>query len=159
MEEIINVITDYRIETVIVAILTCMLTAVLKLPIKVIANKTGLKDKLTRFIVFMPMFLAFGLTVLSWFVFSRPIVINVSFITDWISATAISLAIYAVIEKMFPKKSKVMSDKNMSLIKEKITEVSDELKNGEFDDANSTENCAKLLNMILLENEKSENDN
>ena len=69
------------------------------------------------------------------------------------------LAIYAVIEKMFPKKSKVMSDKNMSLIKEKITEVSDELKNGEFDDANSTENCAKLLNMILLENEKSENDN
>ena len=60
----IELITKYGLETVALALIINLLTGVIKLPIKKLATRLKDSSKLTRFIVFLPILLGFGITCL-----------------------------------------------------------------------------------------------
>lgn len=153
MEEIVNVITGYKLECVLMAILICILTAVLKLPIKKLASKLENSQKLTRFIVFMPLVLGFGVNALFYLLLNKPLVIDGDYVTSWLSATSISLALYAVIEKMFPKKEKVLTAEEVTKNKNKIEQIS---KSEKIKEGDTIKNCASILQMILSDGKDKE---
>ena len=106
-EFIIEIITTYGMEAVILAILINILTGFIKLPIKQMASKLVDSSKVTRFIVFLPILLGFGITVLYYYIFNDVILIDNEFITLWIASTSLSLTFYAIFEKIFPSKKKI----------------------------------------------------
>ena len=59
MEEILDIIAKYGLETVIIALVINLATGVVKLPIKAWASKLEDRTKVTRFIVFLPLFWAY----------------------------------------------------------------------------------------------------
>ena len=54
MEQILEMITTYGLETVAIALIINVLTGFVKMPIKSLANKLKDYTKVTRFIVFLP---------------------------------------------------------------------------------------------------------
>ena len=84
MEQIIEIITKYGLETVIIALIINLLTGLIKMPIKALASRAKESSKITRFIVFLPILLGFGVTycyfqfIIKGFAFDRV------FITQWI---------------------------------------------------------------------------
>ena len=54
MEQIVESITEYGLNTVIIAFLINAVTAIFKIPIKILAKKLDDYTKVTRFIVFLP---------------------------------------------------------------------------------------------------------
>ena len=130
-EYIINLITTYGIEAVLLALLINVLTGLIKLPIKKMANKLDDSSKVTRFIVFLPILLGFGVTYLYYYFFMNGFVFNNSFITLWVTSTSLSLTFYAVFEKLFPSKKNIEKNceiqttkKILNLIDEFIKDVS-----------------------------------
>ena len=63
-EQIMSVIAEYGLETVLLALLINILTGLIKLPVKAAARKMEDGTKLTRFLVFLPILLGFVLTLL-----------------------------------------------------------------------------------------------
>ncbi len=110
-EQIIELITRYGLETVCLALLINALTAVIKLPVKVLAGKTKNSDRITRFIVFLPFIIGLALT----FAYSKWILGSSSpgneFVTLWLTSSSLSLTIYAVFEKLAPPKNRKEGDK------------------------------------------------
>ena len=126
-ELIIELITEYGFETVIIAFLINILTGVIKMPIKKIARKLDDSSVLTRFIVFLPILLGFGITCLYVGLFKNGIVFNREFFTLFGTATSLSLTFYAIFEKLIPSKTAIehkteanTSAKILDLIKEVI---------------------------------------
>jgi len=71
--------------------------------------------KLTRFITFLPVVLGFGLTAAYEAVFCGGVKIDGDFVSLWLGASSLSLAVYAFIEKFFPAGKKPLSE-NEALI-------------------------------------------
>lgn len=110
MEQIIDIINEYGLETVIIALLINLLTGLIKMPIKAWAKKFEDSTKITRFIVFMPVLFGLGLT----FCYAKFVVGNYAFdkefITLWLTASSLSLTFYAIFEKIFPSKTKLLEN-------------------------------------------------
>ena len=110
MEQILEMITTYGLETVVIAILTNVSTGLAKMPIKSLASKLKDYTRVTRFIVFLPILFGF----LFSFVYERFIVgvfnFDREFITMWLTSSSLSLTFYAIFEKIFPSKKKILSD-------------------------------------------------
>ena len=110
MEQILEMITTYGLETVLIALLVNVLTGLVKMPIKSLANKLNDYTKVTRFIVFLPIGFGFLLSflyanfIIGAFDFDR------AFITMWLTSSSLSLTFYAIFEKLFPSKKKALSD-------------------------------------------------
>ena len=110
MEQILEMITTYGLETVLIALLVNVLTGLVKMPIKSLANKLNDYTKVTRFIVFLPIGFGFLLSflyvkfIIGAFNFDR------AFITMWLTSSSLSLTFYAIFEKLFPSKKKALSD-------------------------------------------------
>lgn len=62
--------------------------------------------KLTRFITFLPVVLGFGLTAAYEAAFCGGVKIDGDFVSLWLGASSLSLAVYAFIEKIFPRGEK-----------------------------------------------------
>ena len=110
MEQILEMITIYGLETVVIALLINIFTGLVKIPIKLLANKLKDYTKVTRFIVFLPIGFGFLLSFLyakfmiGGFSFDR------EFITMWLTSSSLSLTFYAIFEKLFPSKKKMLSN-------------------------------------------------
>ena len=110
MEQILEMITTYGLETVLIALLVNMLTGLVKMPIKSLANKLNDYTKATRFIVFLPIGFGFLLS----FLYARFMIgvfnFDRAFITMWLTSSSLSLTFYAIFEKLFPSREKTLSD-------------------------------------------------
>lgn len=126
MEQIFEIITSYGLETVIISLLINVLTGVIKSPIKKIASKFANPTKITRFIVFMPIALGFAVTFLYEEFVLNSFDFNKEFITLWLTSSSLSLTFYAIFEKFFPSRKKLLSDseiKTSETILENIKEL------------------------------------
>lgn len=130
MEQILEIINIYGLETVVIALLVNMITGLAKIPIKSLANKLNDYTKLTRFIVFLPIGFGFLLSflylkfIVGVFNFDR------AFITMWLTSSSLSLTFYAIFEKLFPSKKKMLSDceiKTSETILENIRQLMEQI--------------------------------
>lgn len=108
MEEILDIIAKYGLETVIIALVINLATGVVKLPIKAWANKLEDRTKVTRFIVFLPIILGLLITWLYAKFIKGSFVFDTTFTTLWLTASSLSLTFYAIYEKMFPSRKKLL---------------------------------------------------
>ena len=121
-EQILQLIADYGLEAVIIAMSINILTGLLKLPIKSWASRMQDGTQLTKYLVFLPIILGFLLTMGYLWLINGAIIINYTFATVWLSSSSLSLSLYAVWEKLFPSKKKILAqneiEENARLIKE-----------------------------------------
>jgi Na+-translocating ferredoxin:NAD+ oxidoreductase RnfG subunit len=158
MEEILQMIITYGLETVVIALLVNILTGLVKMPIKTLANKLNDYTKVTRFIVFMPIGFGFLLS----FLYAKYMVgifsFNREFVTMWLTASSLSLTFYAIFEKIFPSKKKLLSDceiKTSETILANIKQLIEEILPKESAEAQIEEKTVdnsekKLGNKIVL---------
>ena len=108
MEDLLILLSKYGLEKVVLALVVNLLTSIVKIPIKRWAKKLKDSSKLTRFIVFLPAILGFGIVaayskfIKLEFAFDKP------FISLWITTSSLSLTFYAVIEKLFFNGKKII---------------------------------------------------
>ena len=76
MDEILFLLSEYGLTNVLLALVVNLLTSIVKTPIKRVAKKLNDSSKLTRFIVFLPVILGFGV------VFAYLKFINLNFVFD-----------------------------------------------------------------------------
>lgn len=121
-EQILQLIVDYGLEATVIALAINILTGLLKLPIKAWASKMQDGTQLTKYLVFLPIILGFVLTMGYLWLISGTVNLNYTFITMWLSASSLSLSLYAVWEKLFPSKKKILEknevEQNFKLIEE-----------------------------------------
>ena len=127
-EKILQLITEYGLEATVIAIAINTLTGMIKLPIKQCAKRLSDSTKLTRYLVFLPVFIGFGLTALYTWITSGEVEIGHSFITMWVSSSSLSMTFYAFWEKLFPTKERILKEceieANQKLL-EQIKEMAD----------------------------------
>lgn len=130
MNTIIEWILDYKLDVLLIAIATAILTGLIKMPIKILAQRLKNSHAVTRFITFLPVFIGFGATVLGMWLTKRTLAFSSqAFYVQWLSAVSGSLAIYAFWEKFFPSKSKILSEAEISENQELIKELKQIVKN------------------------------
>lgn len=106
MDEIIQIITQYGVDSVLLALVINLATSLIKRPIKIAAHKSKNVKKITRFIVFIPIVVGLIINLGYSYVFSfaaKPY--QVEFYNLWLSSTSLSLAFYALLEKFFSEKN------------------------------------------------------
>ena len=130
MEEIIEIIKMYGIETVLIALVINILTGIIKMPIKKVC--AGLKNSknITRFIVFLPIIIGFGVTYLYKYYFDLCL-FDKEFLTTWLTSTSLSLTFYAIFEKIIPNtsKNKVLETevKTVQLVLDEIVDITNNI--------------------------------
>ena len=106
MEILIDMVNEYGLNTVILAVIINVLTTIIKTPIKKIARKLEDSSSVTRFIVFIPIAIGFIITYLYNFLIYECVVLNQEFTNLYIRSTCLSLSFYAIFEKLFQSKKK-----------------------------------------------------
>ena len=133
--DIIQLMTDYGVDTLVIALCTVVFTGLFKIPIKKLAAKTKNSKKITRFVTFLPIFFGFGLTALSTYLLAKQVNFNKTFYIQWLSSVSLSLAIYAFWEKFVPSEKKILTEAEIEANKEAV----EELKSKLVDTANISE--------------------
>lgn len=134
MEKLIEVLSDASTGTAAVALATVVLTGIIKLPLKKLAAKFTNCKKITRFVVFLPVILGFGLTVLLAFFVNGKVDINGEFYMQWLSAVSLSLAIYAFLEKFVPSEKKILSEAEINANTAVVEKLKDSLPTDKKED-------------------------
>ena len=146
MQSLITFITENELQTIILAIVVNVLTALIKLPIKKLAVKNGVKTY-TGFIVFIPIIASIILAVLYQSVLVGSFTVNKSVLLLSVNVASLSLAIYAVIEKVIPKNYVYLTENEIEL----NNAVIEKLKNSVITvEESKTENDEKPENTIVL---------
>ncbi len=114
MEEIMEAIGQYGLETVLIALLINILTGLIKIPLKKWAGRLEDSSKATRFIVFLPIVFGFVLSALYMQFFGDGFAFDEPFVSLWVASGSLSLTFYAIFEKMFPKKQKTLSEEELA---------------------------------------------
>lgn len=125
--DIIQLITDYGVDTLVIALCTVVFTGLFKIPIKKLADKTKNSKKITRFVTFLPILSGFGLTVLSTYLFTKQVSFNKDFYVRWLSSVSLSLAIYAFWEKFVPSEKKILTEAEAKANKTAVEELKSKL--------------------------------
>ena len=120
-------ITDYGVDTLVIALCTVVFTGLFKIPIKKLADKTKNSKKITRFVTFLPILIGFGLTVLSTYLFTKQVSFNKDFYVRWLSSVSLSLAIYAFWEKFVPSEKKILTEAEAKANKTAVEELKSKL--------------------------------
>ena len=121
--KVFDFIVNYHLETIVIAIIVTALTGVLKLPIKKLATKAKNSSNITRFIVFMPIILGFGLSVCYEYFIVKNLNFDKDFYLLWLSSSGLSLTIYSILEKVFPSRRKILQASEIQQNKELIKEL------------------------------------
>ncbi len=129
-EQILQTVAEYGLETAVLALAINLLTALVKLPVKRLANKTKNGANITRFIVFLPILLGFALSALYTKVFAHGYIISKEFTALWLTSSSLSLTFYAVFEKLVPPKNKEESAAELAASKELLNGIQSALNNG-----------------------------
>ena len=147
--DIIQLMTDYGVDTFVIALCTVVFTGLFKIPIKKLAAKTKNSKKITRFVTFLPIFFGFGLTTLCTYLLTKQVNFNKVFYVQWLSSVSLSLAIYAFWEKFVPLEKKILSEAEIEANKA----VVEELKSNLVDTTNVLETVTNSnLSMQSVEN-------
>jgi len=121
---ILEFITNYGFETTMMAIVINILTAVIKIPIKKLAKKMQDGTSITKYLTFLPIILGFCVVAGYRFLITKKnFSFDGNFISLWMSASSLSLAIYAVFEKFFPSKEKILSEQEIKDNSELIDKI------------------------------------
>lgn len=120
-------LSEHGLDTLLIALVTVILTGLIKMPIKKLASKSVNSKKITRFITFLPIFIGFGLTVLLTYILERRVVFDETFFAQWLSSVSVSLAIYAFWEKFVPSEKKILSEAEIKANQELIDEIKNKL--------------------------------
>ncbi len=123
MNDVIEFMSTYGITSVLFAIGINILTWGIKLPIKALASRLKDSTTVTRFLVFLPIVLGFLLAMAYTAAINRSLVFDEAFYRLWLSSSSLSLTFYAVFEKIFPGKKKVLSDDEIAANKQLIDEI------------------------------------
>lgn len=102
-------ISEYGLDGVLIGVVTFVLTGLVKLPLKRLAKKAKTPEKYTRYITFLPILIAFGLTVLYESILRKGFVFDEETVRLWLTSGNLSLAIYAVAEKFLPAERHFLS--------------------------------------------------
>ena len=128
MEGIVELITKYGLETVVMAITVNVLTGIIKQPIKILAERLKDITRLTRYIVFLPIGLGFLVTYL----YAKYIVggyeFNVWFARTWLTTSSLSLTFYAIAEKIIPRaadtsQEREIGEKVLKFIEDQVSKL------------------------------------
>ena len=122
---VLEFITKYHLEAIVLAIIITALTGVLKMPIKKLATKAKNSSSITRFIVFMPIILGFGLAVCYEQFLVKDLKFDKEFYLLWLSSSGLSLTIYSILEKVFPSRRKILQENEIEQNKVLIKELKD----------------------------------
>lgn len=120
---IMQLVQDYGLNSVLIAAVICILTGLIKMPIKYLASKAKDSAKYTKYITFLPLILGFGVTVLYEYFMTKTFWFTAEFITLWLTSSSLSLAIYAFIEKFIPSKKKILSSEELKQNQEMIDQL------------------------------------
>ncbi len=104
-----ELVQNYGLDSVLIATAVCILTGLIKIPIKRLALKAKDSSKYTKYITFLPLLLGFGVTALYEYIMTKTVSFAGEFIALWLTSSSLSLAIYAFIEKFIPSKKKILS--------------------------------------------------
>ena len=104
MEQILELVKDYGLETVVIALLVNVVVGIVKMPIKALAGKLKDYTKVTRFIVFLPIIFGFLFSICYAYFIQQAYSFNKEFVTLWLTSSSLSLTFYAIFEKIFPSK-------------------------------------------------------
>lgn len=110
MEQILEMIRTYGLETVVIALLVNIFTGIAKMPIKSLASKLKDYTQITKFIVFLPILFGFLFSFLYMKFIVGKFNFDREFVTMWLTSSSLSLTFYAIFEKLFPSKKKVLSE-------------------------------------------------
>lgn len=110
MEQILEMIKTYGLETVLIALIVNIFTGLAKMPIKYLASKLKDYTRVTRFVVFLPILFGFLFSFLYVRFIEGTFNFDREFITMWLTSSSLSLTFYAIFEKLFPSKKKILSD-------------------------------------------------
>lgn len=158
---IMELVQDYGLDSVLIAAAVCILTGLIKMPIKSLAAKTKDPSKYTKYITFLPLLLGFGVTVLYEYIMTHSVVFTGEFITLWLTSSSLSLAIYAFIEKFIPSRKKIMSEEEIKQNEELIDTLKGILTSDKSTEETetgpaATEPAEKTQNIIAAETNISE---
>ena len=165
MEQILEIINTYGLETVVIALAINICTGLIKMPIKALARKLKDYTKVTRLIVFIPIILGFLFSFCYAKYIQNSYIFDRAFITLWLTSSSLSLTFYAIFEKLFPSKKKLLTEseiKTSETILENIKQLiggilskEDEIKT-DLKEINNNENTEKIQkNKIILRGNKS----
>ena len=129
MDKLADLLMSMGLVVPIIAIATVILTGILKIPIKILADKTSCPKKITRYIIFLPVILGFGLTALFEFVESGILNFEDVFYNTWFSSVSLSLAIYALLEQFVPSEKKILSKAEIEANQFLVDELKNKLTN------------------------------
>ena len=165
MEQILEIINTYGLETVVIALAVNICTGLIKMPIKALARKLRDYTKVTRLIVFIPIILGFLFSFCYEKYIQNSYIFDRAFITLWLTSSSLSLTFYAIFEKLFPSKKKLLTEseiktsetilENIKQLIEGILSKEDEIKT-DLKERNNNENTEKIQkNKIILRGNKS----
>ncbi len=137
-DDIVQIIAQYGLETILIAVTVNILTALIKIPIKHFANKTKNSSRITRFIVILPLVIGFAITVCYMKFIAGNFTFGKEFVTLWLTSSSLSLTIYAVLEKMIPSKKTILKDSESEMT-EKIIDKLQSIADGVFNTETKTE--------------------
>ena len=128
MDKLIALLSDDGGITAIAALATVILTGIIKLPLKKLAEKFTCAKKITRFIVFLPLVTGFGMTTLINFLLTGQSHFDAQFFMKWLSAVSLSLAIYAFWEKYVPSVKKFLTVSGIQENKVAVEKIKESLE-------------------------------
>ena len=120
--QVLKLMTDYGLDAVVIALAINVLTGVSKLPLKAVSRKMEDGSKLTKYLVFLPLAWGFLLTLAYVKLHTGTVIWDKTFATLWLTSGSLSLTLYAMFEKLFPSKEKILKEyeieSNRKLIEE-----------------------------------------
>lgn len=123
MSKILQSVTLYGMDILLCALLTFVLTGVVKTPLKALASRSTNYRKYTRFLTFLPIAVGFGVSVAYTYFENLEIVFDDLFFTRWLSSVSCSLAFYAFWEKFVPSKKKILEEEEIAANKAFVKRV------------------------------------
>lgn len=145
MDKLIALLSDDGGITAIAALATVILTGIIKLPLKKLAEKFTCAKKITRFIVFLPLVTGFGMTTLINFLLTGQSHFDAQFFMKWLSAVSLSLAIYAFWEKFVPSEKKFLTETEIQANKEAVEKIKESLEESQNTDKQTPESQTIIL--------------
>lgn len=145
MQEIIDIVYTYGVDTLLLALIINLLTGIIKIPIKILSAKINRKN-INKYITLLPVIIGFILSSLTTGMILEPGVFwNARTPVLALMSSSLSLSIYAICEKFFGISD--VNDLNITTTEEILNAISEFLPK----EQKSSEN------MLLLDNDAENN--
>ena len=122
METLIELLRGKEAGTVLIALLTTLVTGMVKPPLKRLAATNRRAKKYAKLITFSPLIVACLFTVIYRMVLGYGLSLG-EIIPTWLSSAGLILDVYAVYEQIFPGKQSVMTEDEVVKNREVLEKV------------------------------------